>query len=163
VSPATVDGMRLADWWQSRDVPRSTAFRLIRAAGLEPGKMRVPGVRGPVTFLSAAEVEILDRLAQQLQHGRTIPEIEAAGLARTIATTSPDVPAGVPDIDALERRARVAQAVVAAGLPLSTAELGWLLGAIPGGPEVQRGDLLATRQGRNLWRLRRVEMFQAPV
>jgi len=99
----------------------------------------------------------MDGMAEQLQKGRTMPELEAAALAiREGSETSQDVAAAPFDPDDLERRARVAAAVLGAGLPLTTAEVSWLLGAHPGGPEVLRGGLLAQRQGRNLWRLSRV-------
>jgi hypothetical protein len=150
--------MRLQEWWESRNVPRSTAFRLLRVADMEPGKMRVPGVRVPVSYLTNPQVQILDRFAAELQRGRTMPELEGAALAiRSGSETSQDVAPAPFDPDDLERRARVAQAVVAAGLPVSTAECAWLIGAMPGGAEVVRGGIRATHTARNVWRLSRVE------
>ena len=55
-SLAVPDGMRLSDWWTTRDVPRSTAFRLLKIAGLEPEKARVDGSRSPVSSLIPFQV-----------------------------------------------------------------------------------------------------------
>jgi hypothetical protein len=63
-SLAVPDGLRLSDWWESRDVPRSTAFRLLKVAGLEPEKVRAEGSRSPVSFLTADQVQVLDALAE---------------------------------------------------------------------------------------------------
>jgi hypothetical protein len=157
-SLAVPDGMRLQSWWESRDVPRSTAFRLVKAAGLELGKARVPGARGAVTVLTEQQVRILDAMHGQLQRGRTLAELEGAGLAlREDLETAHDVPHQPVDLDALERRAAVTSAVLAAGLPLSTRELAALLGCRPGSSTITRGDLEAVRQGRDCWRLRRVD------
>lgn len=58
--------MRLSDWWESRDVPRSTAFRLLKIAGIEPEKVRADGSRSPVSFLNTDQVAALDALRERM-------------------------------------------------------------------------------------------------
>jgi hypothetical protein len=156
-SLAVPDGMRLSDWWTSRDVPRSTAFRLLRAAGIEPAKVRAPGSQSPVSFLSAAQLEVLDNLVARLKAGATLTSIEGI-LARRSSRPEPSQDVEVaddepPGPELLLARLQAAQLAIATGLPLSTAEIAWLLGARPGGPAVTRGRVTARRHARNVWSL----------
>ncbi|MEB3264735.1 MAG: hypothetical protein VKJ66_10230 [Synechococcus sp.] len=66
-------------------------------------------------------------------------ELEAAGLLR------------------LRQRLELTALALNTGAPLSTAEVTWLLGARPGGPVVERGELRAERLSRNVWSLSRIE------
>lgn len=77
-SIANGDGLRMSSWWESRGVPRSTAFRLVKLAGIEPIKRKVRGVRVPVTFLDAGQVAQLDAIVDRLNEGETIAQVEAA-------------------------------------------------------------------------------------
>jgi hypothetical protein len=64
---------------------------------------------------------------------------------------------GGADLAALKQRLELTQLALQTGAPLSTAELTCLLGARPGGTEVQRGGLRARRLSRNVWKLTRAE------
>ena len=156
------DGMRLEQWWESRDVSRSTAFRLLRLAGIEPAKVRVPDVRTPVSWLSQPAVERLDDLALEIRNGASLTDLERRNSGAMVPATAqhPEEVAAAVDpetsrdvLDALKVRAEAAAAVIASGLPLSTAEAALLLGAKPGGDRVQRGRLVAVREARNCWSL----------
>jgi hypothetical protein len=151
--------MQLSAWWESRAVPRSTAFKLVRIAGIEPGKVRVDGSRSPVSFLDQQQVAILDSLHSRLQQGASLAQLEGALVALRHPEPSQDTePAPLPeDADAMAQavlsRLKAGRLAMATGLPLSTAEVGWLLGARPGGPVVTRGRVTARRHGRNHWTL----------
>lgn len=155
-SLAVPDGMTLAAWWESRAVPRSTAFKLVRIAGIEPGKVRVDGSRSPVSFLSAAHVAALDALHDRLQGGATLGQLEGAlaGLRRPEPSQAPAAPEPPPrPSGAVLSRLQAGQLAIESGLPLTTAEVAWIMGARPGGDVVTRGRVTARRGGRNLWHL----------
>lgn len=165
-SLAVPDGLRLSDWWESRDVPRSTAFRLLKVAGLEPEKVRAEGSRSPVSFLTAEQVQVLDALAQRLKAGATIAQLEGAIARVSRPETAPD-PEPPPAVDGpgpalLLARLEAGQRAIAAGLPLTTGEVAWLLGARPGGDRVTRGRVTAVRHARNCWTLEPSRDGQAP-
>lgn len=75
---AIQDGLRMSYWWESRGVPRSTAFRLLKLAGMEPIKRKVRGVRVPVAFLDAGQVAELDAIVERLNRGETMAQMEAS-------------------------------------------------------------------------------------
>lgn len=62
---------------------------------------------------------------------------------------------GQADAAALRQRLELVHLALETGAPLTTAEVTLLLGARPGGPEVERGGLRARRLGRNVWKLSR--------
>jgi hypothetical protein len=64
---------------------------------------------------------------------------------------------GAADLVALKQRLELTDLALKTGAPLSTAEVSLLLGARPGGTQVQRGGLRARRLSRNVWKLSRVE------
>lgn len=59
------------------------------------------------------------------------------------------------DLAGLRQRLEVTDLAIRTGAPLTTAEVGQLMGARPGAPVVQRGGLTARRLGRNVWKLSR--------
>ena len=159
-SLAVLDGMRLSDWWESRGLSRSTAFRLVAFAQVQPSKARSPGSRAPVSYLSEEQVLLLDQLADQLRNGSTMAQLGAQALAvqnhPEPACDDGGPPAGAqapPTPEALLTRLQALQLAAATGAPLTTAEVAWLLGARPGAALVIRGRVIAQRQGRNCWSL----------
>lgn len=156
-SLAVPDGMRLSDWWESRDVPRSTAFRLLKIAGLEPEKARVDGSRSPVSFLNAAQVAALDALRERMAAGATVAQLEGALAVHRRPETAQDEPeepeAIAPGPELLLARLEAGELAIRSGLPLSTAEVAWIMGARPGAAVVTRGRVTARRQARNVWSL----------
>ena len=158
-SLAIPDGMQLSAWWESRAVPRSTAFKLVRIAGIEPGKVRVDGSRSPVSFLSQQQVDMLDTLHGRIQSGETLAQLEGALATLRHLEPSPDTdPAPLPEeADAMAQavlsRLKAGRLALTTGLPLTTAETAWILGARPGGDAVTRGRVVARRHARNVWTL----------
>ncbi|MFN7677977.1 MAG: hypothetical protein ACK5QW_05190 [Cyanobacteriota bacterium] len=59
------------------------------------------------------------------------------------------------EVSSLRQRLELVDLALRTAAPLTTAEVTHLMGARPGGPVVERGGLLARRQGRNLWILSR--------
>ncbi len=163
----TIDSLPLSDWYDSRGVPRSTAFKLVRIAGLELGRVKVPGTRALVAALNAEQTAVMDRLADRWRDGATLPQLQAEF---TTALAVPDglsqaepVPDGLSpsapaiDADALLARLEAGERAIRSGLPLTTSEVAWLLLARPGGDRVTRAGVEAVRHGRNIWQLRRSE------
>lgn len=64
-------------------------------------------------------------------------------------------PSAAVDASSLRQRLELVDLAVRTAAPLTTAEVTHLLGARPGAPLVERGGLLARRQGRNVWILSR--------
>jgi hypothetical protein len=168
--PAVPDGLRLSEWIESRGVSRSTTYSLLRLAGIEPEARRVDGSRKPVSFLTAAQLVVMDAMAEQLRDGRTLAQLSAMVPTRTVRDDpgqdpepSETIPDGSPDDPGLSRpltlpeRLQALQLALDTGAPLSTADVAQLLGARPGGPEVQRGRVLAVRHARNVWTLEAIE------
>ena len=60
---------------------------------------------------------------------------------------------GACDVGALRQRLELTQLDLQTGAPLSTAEVTYLMGARPGGADVERGGLRARRVSRNVWKL----------
>lgn len=166
LAPAELDCIPFSTWFDSRGIPRSTAFRLVRIAGLELGRMKVPGTRAPVSALTAEQVATLDRLSARLRDGATLPQLEAelaAALVPVDLSQAEPVPDGLSpsatpiDSSALMARLEAGERAIRSGLPLTTSEVAWLLLARPGGDRVTRAGVEAVRHGRNVWQLRRSE------
>ena len=154
-SLAVLDGMTLSSWWESRAVPRSTAFKLAKIAGIEPEKVRVDGSRSPVSFLKAEQVAAMDALHRKMGEGATLAQLEGALAPLRRPEPAPAGPEPVADdrMGDVLKRLQAGELALATGLPLSTAEISWLIGARPGGDVVERGRVVARRHGRNHWTL----------
>jgi hypothetical protein len=59
------------------------------------------------------------------------------------------------DLTGLRQRLELIDLAIRTAAPLSTAEVGALLGARPGTPQVERGGVVARRVSRNVWKLAR--------
>ena len=162
---AEVDQMALSTWYEDKKIPRSTAFRLVKLAGIKTEPMKVPSSRAPVAGINAEQKAKLDALAQMLQSGVTMAELERQLSGALVAGSKPaetvsDSPAPEPQLQdhgALLARLEAGERALATGLPLSTAEVAWILLARPGGERVDRAGVVAIRRGRNCWQLRRSE------
>lgn len=162
---AEIDATPLAGWYESRGIARATAFRLVKLAGITPGRMKVPGSRAPVSALTGDQVAVLDRLADRLRDGATLPQLEAelttalapATVAADAGSDSPSLSDPAADASALLARLEAGERAIRSGLPLSTSEVAWILGARPGSGLVVRAGVEAIRHGRNCWQLRRSE------
>lgn len=166
-SLAVPAGMTLRAWWESRVVPRSTAFKLVAIAGIEPSKARVEGSRSPVSFLDESQVQALDALHARLQAGASLAQLEGAlaRLSRPEAALDPGLPPSEvpPGPELLQARLAAGELALRTGLPLTTAEVTWLLGARPGAAVVTRGRVTARRHARNVWCLEPPQDVSEPL
>ena len=154
---AAVDGLRFSDWWEDRQISRSTAFKLLTISGVELEKRKVDGSRAPVSFIKASDLGPLDFLANQTKEGKTLAELETK-IVEVKAKTEPaqtvqDSPQHLQAPEHLLQRLQAAQLAVQSGLGLTTAEASWILGVRPGAAVVVRGGVVAERQSRNHWKL----------
>ncbi len=121
--------------------------------------MRVEGSRSPVSFLDQRQVAALDALHTKLQQGATLGQLEGVLAPLRHPETAPDPePEPLPEeAEAMTQvvlsRLEAGRLALETGLPLSTAEAAWLLGARPGGGAVTRGRVTARRHARNVWTL----------
>ena len=168
---ATPDGMTLASWYGSRDVSRSTAFRLVMIAGLELAKVRVPEIRTPVAWLEQEQVQVLDQLAQRLAHGESLAKLQESIALVASPGMGQDGPGQHPETSqdgpgqhletsrdgsgpaTLLARLQAAQLAISTRVPLTSADVAWLIGAKPGAAITQRGGVIARRHARNVWTL----------
>jgi hypothetical protein len=138
----------------------SFAFvRILKARGLEPERVRQAGASKPSPYLSGRVLEAINLLLREFKSGRSIASLEAEhGLQPVeVPTIQPNIPAATDpeppkilppaeaelppveaelhdelfDVDRLFQRLKAAELAIATGLPLSKAEIGWILGASP--------------------------------
>ncbi|MEB3362176.1 MAG: hypothetical protein VKI42_08655 [Synechococcaceae cyanobacterium] len=154
---ATPAGLTLKEWQETRGIARSTLYRLLKAAQIEPEKVRPAGARAPVSVLTDQQVSLLDALVEKMRDGASVADLESA-LVATLAHATPSetisdtTPAAATPAGTLARL-EAGERAIRSGLPVTTAEAGWLLLARPGGDEVRRGRVIARRIGRNAWSL----------
>lgn len=95
---AELDGLRLSDWIESRNLSRSTGYELLKLLGIEPEARRVPTSRKPVSHLSNEQIEMLDPFATEINRGATLPQLrDRLGRSDTIPADGPGQSAIVPD------------------------------------------------------------------
>ena len=152
MEPLELAGERFSDWYEGHGISRTTAFALLRAAGIEPGKKRIEGVNKPVSFLAGDQLRAMEALVEQHKAGRSVAElataIEKAVPERSeLIATNPSEPgdkaAGADLLDRL-RALKLAQTT---GATLTSKEARWILGRKPVANE------RLERLGVNAWRL----------
>jgi len=153
----TLDGIRLSQWIATAPISRATAYQLLRLLGITPEKARVPGSRAEVSMLTTEQVAAMDAAAARIAAGATLTELATAIIPPGTckgepSTDDPQTDAPSPPPGLLERLT-AADLAIRTGLPLSTREVAWLIGARPGGDRVQRGRIVATRHARGVWSL----------
>ena len=161
---AEIDLMALSSWYEDKGVTRSTAFKLVKLAGIKTTPMKVPSSRAPVAAINAEQIQQLDALAQMLQSGVTMAQLERQMAGALVAAGKPaetvsDDPGPIlhPADPSVLARLEAAERAIASGLGLSTSEAAWILGVKPGAAVVTRGGITATRTARNCWQLRQSE------
>jgi hypothetical protein len=151
----TLDGMRLSTWIASAPISRATTYQLLQLLQITPGKARVPGSRAEVAMLSREQVAALDQAAARMDNGATLSQLATAlAPVRAVEVSADDPQTDDPSVaEGLLQRLQAGELAMRTGLPLSSAEVRWLLGARPGGAEVRRGRVKATRHARGVWSL----------
>ena len=158
---ALPSGQRLSQWIEQAPIGKTAAYELLRALGITPCKARFPGSASAVSVLTAEQLVVMDRAAEQVAAGRSIAELTAITTRpRTAVNTTDEAQGGkvtTKDQATLLARIEAADGAIRSGLPLSTAEVAWIIGARPGAATATRGRIIATRHGRNVWSLTRIE------
>ena len=151
MEPLELAGERFSDWYEGHGISRTTAFALLRAAGIEPSKKRVLGVNKPVSYLAGDQLRAMEALVEQHKAGRSVAELSAAitkavpDRSELVATNSE------PDDKAiggsLLERLQALQLAQTTGATLTSKEARWILGRKPVASEK------VERVGVNAWRL----------
>lgn len=155
---ALPDGMAVIAWREARGISRATVQRLLKAAGITPGRARIPGSRSPVAFLSADQLQLMDALADRLANGATVNELGGA-LVRQEAAPAPELARASQNVPqarlSLPERLALLEAAERIGAPLTTEEAHQLLLVKPTGDAVTVGPLVLVRDGVNRWWIKR--------
>ena len=70
--------VRITDWYNYHQISRTTAFALLRVAGIRPGKRRVAGINKPVSCLTVDEFNIMEELVKKYKEGRSVNDLNTA-------------------------------------------------------------------------------------
>ena len=151
MEPLELAGERFSDWYEGHGISRTTAFALLRAAGIEPSKKRVEGINKPVSYLAGDQLRAMEALVEQHKQGRSVAELSTAiqkavpERSELIATNSE------PDDKAtggsLLERLQALQLAQSTGATLTSKEARWILGRKPVASEK------VEKVGVNAWRL----------
>jgi len=132
----------------------------VMIAGLELAKVRVPEIRTPVAWLEQVQVQVLDQLAQRLAHGESLAKLQESialvaspGMGQDVSGQHPETSRDGSGPSALLTRLQAAQLAISTRVPLTSADVAWLIGAKPGAAITQRGGVIARRHARNVWTL----------
>lgn len=153
-----IDGVRFSDWYEQACISKSTAFGLLKVAGVEPEKRRVEGSRAPVSFLAGDGLRKMDAILNAHKSGKSVAELSIAiQQARQQYEPPPQEPEeelepiSNEDGETLLKRMEAMQLAISSGFPLTTKELRWILGVNPGAKEVRRGRIVMKWHARNTW------------
>ena len=157
---ALPSGQRLSEWIEAAPIGKTASYELLRALGITPGKARFPGSAAAVSMLTAEQVAIMGAAAEQVAAGRSIADITAITARPRTAVNATDEAQGgrvtAKDQATLQARIEAADGAIRSGLPLTTEQVAWIMGARPGAETFTRGRIIATRQSRNVWSLARI-------
>lgn len=151
ITPEVDGAMRFSSWYAGKGLARSTAFKLLALSGLELERRRVEGSRSPVSFVSSDHRQKLDFLADQLNSGKSLAELERRIVKAQEVSTPPETEEPITKPALLFQRLQALELAQNTGMGLSTAEVAWILGARPGSSSFVRGNVLVERQARNCW------------
>jgi hypothetical protein len=163
---ALPDGVFLADWLSAKGIGRTAGFALLKIAkgkGFEPSMLRRAGVSKPSPFLSGHTLEAMDALAAEHQSGQSISTLEAKYSTAITHTPVAPPPAPLADVEdanvniddgALLRRLKAADLAIATGLPLSRAEISWILGRAPNSQAATNARIVIEQRTARSWALR---------
>ena len=132
-----VDGQPLNEWAASNEIGKSTAYSflaLVKQHGIEPEKTKGAGTK-PLVLLTGPVLKMMNQLLADHRRGMSLPDIKRKyETSSAIATTPPaaisavpaDEPANDPEI--LLKRLEAASMAQSTGLPLTKAEIQWIIG-----------------------------------
>ena len=162
ITPTEPDGIRLSEWQVWSGLSRSTLYELLKLLKIEPEGRRVATSRKLVSYLSAAQVQILEQWSAAIKNGATMPQIrERIGSSEIVPVTNPIPSETIPgssetvqDSDLIPRL-EAAERAIASGLGLTTREVAWIIGVNPGAAHITRAGITCTKTGKNCWLLSR--------
>ena len=152
MEPLELAGERFSDWFEAHGISRTTAFALLRAAGIEPSKKRIEGVNKPVSYLAGDQLRAMEALVEQHKAGRSVAELSSAIQKAVperseLIATNPSEPDDKATGGSLLERLQALQLAQSTGATLTSREARWILGKKPVASE------RLERVGVNAWRL----------
>ena len=152
MEPLELAGERVSDWYEGHGISRTTAFALLRAAGIEPSKKRIEGVNKPVSYLAGDQLRAMEALVEQHKQGRSVAELSTA-IQKAVPERSELIATNPSEQDdkatggSLLERLQALQLAQTTGMVLTSKEARWILGRKPVASEK------VERVGVNAWRL----------
>ena len=152
MEPLELAGERFSDWYEGHGISRTTAFALLRAAGIEPSKKRIEGVNKPVSFLAGEMLRDMEALVELHKQGRSVAELataiqKAVPERSELIATNPSEPDDKAMGGSLLERLQALQLAQSTGATLTSKEVRWILGRKPVASEK------VEKVGVNAWRL----------
>jgi hypothetical protein len=132
------DGLMLSEWCEQNDVGRTTSYallKILKAMGIEPKAVRKKGATKPSPLLDGDALDAINHLLAQHRDGRSIAQLEAEHTSAIVAaSTQPTIAAPLEDDSSfnpssLLNRLQAASLAQTTGIPLTKAEVEWLLGS----------------------------------
>lgn len=124
-------GQRFGDWLEAAPIGRTAARELLAGLGIEPARVRLPGISAAVAWLDPQQVAAMDGAAARVAAGQSVASVVAAAggdpappaphptRSRPAADPGQLLPMVAAVIDALEARRDPSQPVAALPAPPS--------------------------------------------
>lgn len=158
-SAVSVDGARLTELIEALPLSRGSIFEIIKALGIVTTKGPGAGGRGRVAWVSSEDGERLFDAAHRVNRGEIRIADLASGLTQQTRHTQPLAvvadSADTTDPKQFLARLEAAERAIASGLGLTTKEVAWIIGVIPGAANITRAGINCTKTGKNCWLLSR--------
>lgn len=160
-------GRRFSDWLEDAPIGRTAARELLVGLGIEPIKVRLPGISAAVAWLDPDAISAMDAAAARVASGESVSQVcghataepvpirdrsrlDADGMTRALSTAL-QPQQGAPPSSPLTR-ARALREAATEGLLLTSAELAELAGLSPEGIRRLRSGMRI--KGYRAWRVR---------
>lgn len=165
---AVPSGVLFTQWLEANDLGRSTAYALlalVEQMGITPSRVRIGNASKPSVVLDGQCLEAMERLLARFRAGTSVKQLQAEMDAATTTAIASPAPAsivaddhqadaakqGKHDPDDLLKRLQAAKLAAETGLPLTRAELSWILGVGATTEAAQKAAIGFHQHSRHGW------------
>jgi hypothetical protein len=164
---AVPSGVPFTQWLEANDLGRSTGYgllALVEQMGITPSRVRIGNASKPSVVLDGQCLEAMERLLARFRAGTSVKQLQAEMDAATTTAIASPAPTsivaddqadaakqGKHDPDDLLKRLQAAKLAAETGLPLTRAELSWILGVGPTTEAAQKAAIGFHQHSRHCW------------